>query len=188
MKYYIDQTTSKIIRKYPHRATDIAQSFDEKQIKCKTWLYETLKSLEISAPKNIYIAGSWFGNIMTPFLVDLYPESVIILHDVDYEAIKISRKHYFKDDDMVKPYVIDSTEFVYDQMLVNTSCEHMPTLNIKKDTIVALQSNNYRQVNEHINCVDSADQLAEQYKIDDIYYTGEIEFEKYIRFMVIGKT
>jgi hypothetical protein len=144
--------------------------------------------LDISAPKNIYIAGSWFGNVMTPFLVDLYPGSVIILHDVDHEAIKISRKHYFKDDDMIKPCVIDSTEFVYDQMLVNTSCEHMPPLNIKKGTILALQSNNYRQVKEHTNCVDSADQLAKQYKLDDVYYTGKIEFTKYTRFMAIGKT
>ena len=33
MKYSMDQITQKAIKKFPHRAVDIAQSFDIKQIK-----------------------------------------------------------------------------------------------------------------------------------------------------------
>ena len=44
MKYSMDQTTQKAIKKFPHRAVDIAQSFDIKQIKSKEWLIKEFKS------------------------------------------------------------------------------------------------------------------------------------------------
>lgn len=189
MKYCIDPVTSRIIKKFPHRAADIAQSFDDKQIKCKTWMYNELLTLDLPTPKRVYIAGSWFGNVLTPLIRSLYSDVEIRLHDLDEEAIKIAKEYYFKDDDLVNPYLKDATDYYYDRknaMVINASCEHMSPLNIRRGCVVVLQSNDYREVEEHINCVDSPEQLADQYRVKEVLYSGELEFEKYTRFMVIG--
>jgi len=187
MQYYIDPITAQAIKKYPHRTRDIVQSFDEKQLKCKQWLYDELKGLNIRPRKKIYVAGSWFGNILVPYLRDLYKDTEIRLHDIDEEVIKISKGVYFRNDELVKPEVVDATKYEkYKDMVINTSCEHIPSLSIREGSIVVLQSNDYREISEHINCVDSPEQLADQYGVKKIYYSGELEFEKYTRFMIIG--
>lgn len=184
--FYIDDKTARAIHKYPHRAKDIVKSFDYKQVKCKNWLYEELKKLNIPQPKRIYVAGSWYGNILVPLLQQIY-NTHIKLHDVDEETIRIVNTIFFNEDAFVKGEVVDCKDIEYKYMVVNCSCEHMSPLNIRKDTIAILQSNNYREVEDHINCVDSSDELAEQYNITDVMYSGQLEFEKYTRFMVIGK-
>ena len=184
----MDEKTQRAIKKYPHRAVDIAQSFDSKQVACKQWLYDELKNLCLPQPHKIFIAGGWFGNILIPHLLDIYPNvSRIKLHDLDEEATKICRNIYFEDSDIVRADVQDSTEFIYDTFVINTSCEHMKPLKLYKGTYVVLQSNNYRSVSDHINCVDSPEELADQYGIIEDYYSGSLEFEQYTRYMVIGR-
>lgn len=187
MQFQIDEYTARAIKKFPHRAHDIVQSFDEKQVKCKQWLYDELSNIPI-ASQRIYVAGSWYGNILVPHLMDLYPDSEIRLHDIDEETIYISKNIYFKDCPMVKPDVVDSSEYEYKYFMINTSCEHMQPLKCRPNTYVVLQSNDYKEVEEHTNCVDSPDELADQYNVSEVYYSGELKFKNYTRFMVIGKT
>lgn len=186
MYFTIDEYTAKALKKFPHRAKDIAQSFDNKQIKCKQWLCDQLSNISLK-PSNIYLAGSWYGNTLVPNLVSLYPDAKIRLHDVDEEVIYIAKNIYFKNYPLVKPDVVDCLSYEYHDFLINTSCEHMQPLTCRTGTHIALQSNNYREVEEHVNCVDSPEELADQYNLIDIYYMGSMEFEKYTRFMVIGK-
>jgi len=194
MQFYIDEKTQKIIKKYPHRAIDIAQSFDSKQVACKQWLYDELHKLKIpqeefgldDKEERIYIAGSWYGNIIVPLIRKLY-DCVIWLHDLDEEALKISNNIYFNDDILTRINFVDCTTFDYRGLVINTSCEHMAPLKILEKSYVVLQSNNYRSIAEHINCVDSSDELADQYNIKEEYYSGSLEFEHYTRFMVIGR-
>lgn len=184
----MDEKTRKAIRKYPHRAVDIAESYDPKKIKSKEWLIEELDKIPFN-PEWIYIAGSWYGNILVPKLLDLYPNITRIkLHDIDPEVPKIARGIFFPDIECLRADQQDSTQFIYEHMVINTSCEHMGVLNICSNSTVVLQSNNYKEVEDHINCVDSWQELADQYKLKDVYYGGELEFEKYKRFMVIGRT
>ena len=63
----------------------------------------------------------------------------------------------------------------------------MPPINIRPDTYVALQSNDYFDIEGHVNCVKSAAELAEQYKVKEIHYQGSMTFDKYTRYMVIGR-
>ena len=184
----MDNLTQRAIKKYPHRAVDIAQSYDAKQIKCKEWLCDQLEILNLPQFKRIYIAGGWYGNILIPKLLELYPNADRVkLHDLDKEAVYICRNIYFKDNDTVRADVQDCTTFKYDSFVINTSCEHMTTLTVKSGSYVALQSNNYREVEDHNNCVDSALELADQYNVKDILFEGELEFNKYTRYMVIGR-
>ena len=187
--FAMDATTQRAIKKYPHRAVDIAQSYNEKQVKCKDWLCDHLYfDMRTQKFDRIYVAGGWYGQLLIPKLIHLYPEaSRIKLHDIDEETVSICRNIFFKDSDVVRADVQDCTAFEYDSFLINTSCEHMPPLKVRPGSYVALQSNNYREIEDHTNCVDSALELADQYGVKDIIFEGDLEFEKYTRFMVIGR-
>tara|TARA_Y100001972_G_C7653149_1_gene328591 strand:+ start:1303 stop:1920 length:618 start_codon:yes stop_codon:yes gene_type:complete len=201
----MDQTTQKAIKKFPHRAVDIAQSFDIKQIKSKEWLIKEFKSafeshidqfLEI---RKIFVLGSWYGQILTSLLTEKinlsisgfmpWPlnisESMIKFYDIDREVLKIAQLYTpgakFCNQDVTKLKFSGN-----DKLIINTSCEHMNPIDIKK-SIVAFQSNNYFSVDDHINCVNNVEELINQYNFKEIYYSGELDFDRYKRFMVIGK-
>ena len=75
--------------------------------------------------------------------------------------------------------------------IINTSCEHIENFTkwfnaIPKDKLVALQTNNYFDLPEHINCVKDINQFKQQAPLSNIIYEGELELEKYTRFMLIG--
>lgn len=178
----MDDVTQKAIKKFPHRAVDIAQSYDKKQIACKQWLYDELKKLRLPQPKRIYIAGSWYGNILVPYLRKLY-NCELCLRDIDEETLKIA-KMYNPD---VKVDCVDCTSVEHKYFVINTSCEHMDPLIIKPRSYVVLQSNNYKEIEDHVNCVDSPEELANQYSVVETYYAGKLDFEKYTRYMVIGR-
>ena len=203
MQFYIDEKTQKIIKKYPHRAIDIAQSFDSKQVACKQWLYDELHKLKIpqeefgldDKEERIYIAGSWYGNIIVPLIRKLY-DCVIWLHDLDEEALKISNNIYFNDDILTRINLVDCTTFDYRGLVINTSCEHMfPMTRFKKlnrgfsnDVIYVLQSTNEDKYEDHINCVNGPEELAEQAEFVDIMYSGTKKLDNGMdRFMVIGR-
>ena len=68
--------------------------------------------------------------------------------------------------------------------IINTSCEHIKNFDrwydkIPDGLLVALQSNNYYNVPEHINCVDNEVQLAIQAPMKDVLYMGSLHLKKY---------
>ena len=87
--------------------------------------------------------------------------------------------------------------------IINTSCEHMFPMRKWKEInyyglvnqrgfryapLYILQSTNADEWEDHINCVKSADELAEQAELTDILFSGERELENGMtRFMVIGR-
>ncbi len=188
--YYVDEYTSFAIKKYPHRAKDIIQSFDKKQVACKKWLVEKLIECDLGRIEKINVLGSWYGQILVPMLDSFIDYKSIDLYDVDDETCRISRiffpyAHYKN----LRVINKDVTELEIEgkrKLTINTSCEHMQPLNIKR-SMVALQSNNYTEVEDHTNCVESVDELISQYDFRKVFYSGEMEFEKYTRFMVIGE-
>ena len=176
------------MRKYPDRAADIAQSFDHKQVECKTWLIEELKNISIKPNIFLYICGSWYGNVLVPMLRELYDRNICIkMHDLDEKTVNIA-KSFFKNDKLIKADIVDGTNFLYEDFVINTSCEHMNPMFVKPNTYIVLQSNNYKEIFDHCNCVDSTQELIEQYDVKKIYYEGVKHFDKYDRFMVIAKT
>ena len=75
--------------------------------------------------------------------------------------------------------------------IINTSCEHIENFDdwyakIPDGKLVVLQSNNYYEVEEHVNCVGSIEEFAVKAPMDNILYSGELELPKYKRFMLIG--
>ena len=52
---------------------------------------------------------------------------------------------------------------------------------------VALQSNNYGDVEDHLNCVNSTEELIRQYNLSKVWYETTKDFGHYNRFTVIGR-
>ena len=75
--------------------------------------------------------------------------------------------------------------------IINTSCEHIEKFTdwfnlIPKGKLVALQTNDYFDLPEHVNCVKDINEFKQQAPLSNIIYEGELELEKYIRYMLIG--
>ena len=197
-----------VLREYPHRLKDFINSFSGNQVICKKWLVSELLTIINKKPdlprKKITILGSWYGNVLVPLLVDnIKGVEEIQLIDMDEDALDISRKfldrkynnvkiNYMKED-------INFTDFSerYTNICINTSCEHMlpmSSISFKNDDYVlyVLQSNNMKNQREHVNCVNSYDELTEQAVLNRTYYYGKKRLagqnnEIYERYMVIGR-
>ena len=75
--------------------------------------------------------------------------------------------------------------------IINTSCEHLPDFVgwyslIPKGKLVILQANDYHEVDEHVNTYNTADEFSASAPMSKLLYKGELELEKYTRFMLIG--
>jgi len=87
-----------------------------------------------------------------------------------------------------------SEKFLPD-LIINTSAEHMSTewfdqirfKQLESDPIVAIQSNNFFDIEDHVNCVHSIDHMKKKFPMREIYYEGELQLKGYKRVMLIGK-
>jgi len=190
-QFHVDSVTQKVIKKFPEKAADIVQSFDFKQLRSKEWLALELDNCFTdnfhkiaSTVESVKVLGSWYGQVLYQSISKI-PLSKYNFYDIDNTTCEIGKMYLptakFNNEDVSTLQFSGSTK-----LIINTSCEHMPPVDIKK-SFVALQSNNYFDVEDHINCVNNVEELIDQYDFKEIYYKGELNFEKYKRFMVIGK-
>jgi hypothetical protein len=78
-------------------------------------------------------------------------------------------------------------------IVINTSCEHVTQeqyeqwlSNQPDDALFVVQSNNYYELEEHINCSSDIDEFLTKSKLTPIW-RGLLETAKYTRYMIIGK-
>jgi len=74
-------------------------------------------------------------------------------------------------------------------IIINTACEHTDSKwfeKIPNGKIVILQSNDSFEEEGHINAVANLDDFTSMYPLSEIYYAGQLELEKFTRFMLIG--
>ncbi len=148
-------------------------------------------------PLLIEIIGSWFGWPLIELIdrftkgritqIDLYdPDEVCQKVTAQYKNIfnpkykVIQHDNYFERKDLRRRHLI-----------ICTSCEHMQDFtnqfSFKGNPFVCLQSNDYIDLTDHINCVKDVEELTEKNQIKNIWYKGEKDFGNYKRFMVIGQ-
>jgi len=58
-------------------------------------------------------------------------------------------------------------------------------MKIPKNTLVAIQSNDFFDLEEHINCVNTVEELLEKFPLKNPHCYS-LETQKYTRHMVIG--
>lgn len=176
-------------RKLPG-ADDYVESFRPNQIKCKSWLVEEIANTNTNFDK-VLIVGAWNGILLYELLNKHCDVGWFDFLDID-QATHMHRNVFFEMHKMEKNYnsikcdANDFSDFDQYDLIINTSCEHMKPLPSVNGPLYALQSNNYRTIKEHINCVDSPKQLQKQYNISQTLFTGELNMGHYKRFMVIG--
>ena len=184
----------------------VADSMNESQLVSKLWLVEELSNLNVK-PVNISLLAGWFAQYIVPLLYDNFEsiewiENFEMDRDIKRVAYKFNTR--YKKDDKYKVSIrnvmfgnlISLSSPTFDTV-INCSCEHMYPMSkfrelkntgVDDNTLYILQSSNDTQYDDHINCVDDADELADQANLVDILYAGEKLLPNGMtRFMVIGR-
>ena len=86
---------------------------------------------------------------------------------------------------------INNTDVNNYNVVICTSCEHIKDFNIIYDKInngslVIFQSNNYKEIKEHVNCKNSLDEFKNSFVLNKTLYSGELRLDKFTRYMIIG--
>ncbi len=186
------------------------------QLESKFWLTEELSNIDES-PKSAVLLGGWFAHVITSLLLDYTSVEKVTNFEIDEDAHFISYKfnrRYKKKEEYgdaqyrsirrnvlfeslkgVETFTGDGKDPDQFDLVINTSCEHMfPMWKFRElnpqllGKLFVLQSTNAREFEDHINCVDSEDELVDQSMLGDILYKGSKVLDNGItRFMVIGK-
>ena len=100
-----------------------------------------------------------------------------------------------------KFYIDDAVNHLFSQgknkyqLIINTSCEHMEQDDIllmryrkNNDAVICFQSNNYFEIDGHINCSNSLEEFVENLNLSTVLHASalKIELENYERYTVIG--
>jgi len=189
----------------------IGDALSQGQIKSKQWLLEILQGIDLGM---VFICAGWYGILAIMMFEDenIFVNKIRSF-DIDDNCWKIAEdfnRPWTKDNwkfkastldittmqfpTKYKTYRANGTSLILDEMpdtIINTSCEHIEKFTewfnaIPKGKLVALQTNNYFDLPEHVNCVKNLAEFKEQAPLSDVIFGGRLELEKYTRFMLIG--
>ena len=193
-------------KKFPHSSRSIASATTIAQLESKMWVIEELQKLKIE-PKIVGILAGWYSNFLTPLLFEKMNVDFIWNFEIDRDVKDISYKFNKRYKDQEK-YQCHITNIMFKEiwrkeektepfdLLINTSCEHMFSMRrfrelnkrLSGDPIYVLQSTDEDKYEDHINCVNSPEELALDAEITDVMYSGTKTLDSGMkRFMVIGK-
>jgi len=198
------------LHNYPDSENGLVDAYSIGQVKSKIWLIENLPdNLGM-----VFICAGWYGTLAS-FMFDKIRNKFdkIRSFDVDPVCYKIAdtiNRTWVMDGWQFKASTLDIHNMQYPtehttyrangtsltltedpNTIINTSCEHIVDFDswyskIPKGKIVALQSNNFVEIADHINCSNSLKEFAEQTPMTTVLYEGELLLEKYTRYMRIG--
>ena len=191
---------------------DLSDALSWGQLKSKRWLINELEKQNLDLGI-VFICAGWYATLAAMLFNSNCSITSIRSFDIDESCANIAEtinKHNTIDNwkfkastlDILKmnfptehkTYRANKTSLILCEMpntIINTSCEHIENFTdwfnlIPTGKLVALQSNNYFEIDDHVNCVNSLDELKHQAPLSNIIYEGELELEKYTRYMLIG--
>ncbi len=212
LKYYPElsnnwsRALSSVAKRNTWAAKRVEQSMTSSQLESKLWLSSELYKVQPESFKNAIIVGGWYCHFLTEALINNNNVKFICNYDIckDSQLISYRFNRRFKDEGKY----IASSRNIFTMLLegkqrqkglidlvINPSCEHMFHMKRIKDKhfqktrpMFVLQSTDEEKYDDHINCVYSTDELAEQAGLIDVVYAGEkILSNGMKRFMVIGR-
>lgn len=201
----------RVLSKHHNIEMRLAESFSIGQIQSKNWLIKHLPT-ELGT---VYVCAGWYGVLpllmfrhiqerfdkirsfdidaqATKIAEDLnrsqlvqewrFKATTFDIHDMDYD-------HFVYETERADGSLVQLTEVP--NTIINTSCEHIDNFNewyekIPYGKLVALQTNDYFEHGEHINCVTSLREFTEITPMSIVHYEGTLELPLYRRFMRIG--
>lgn len=175
------------------RYDEFRDMFSAGQLKSKQWAIEELgKFADKFEEKSAVVVGAWFGTLGL-MLKQQHPLCKVLMLDTDSRCSNFVNTISY-DLHNVEYITQDMYEHIYKEYaIINTSCEHIPDLEawvslLPAKRLVLLQSNDYREEQDHINCVDSEDELFEKSGLSTLLFKGTLTLPMYSRYMIIGMT
>jgi len=189
--------------------------FSRGQLYSKLWLVNELKKLNLDLG-TVFLCAGWYGTLATMIFESGIKVGNIRSFDIDPSCAKIAEifnKPWFIDDWKFKSITEDIMDIDYSSYnwscwsnknnrmsktivdtpdtVINTSCEHIENFNewynkIPKGTTVILQSNNYFEIEEHVNCSATIEEFDVLTPMSETYSLAELPLDKYTRYTKIG--
>ena len=189
--------------------------FSRGQLQSKQWLVTELGKLDVELG-TVFLCAGWYATLATMLFESDIKVDKVRSFDIDESCIDIAEtfnKPWFMEQWRFKSITQDIMDIDYDEhvwqfwsnannrmsrpitdspdTIINTSCEHIENFaewyaKIPDGKLVILQSNNFFQVEEHVNCVNNIEEFKTQASMSEVLYSGELELPKYKRFMLIG--
>ena len=181
-----------------YRIKDLIHSVDTNHWKSKQWLVDEFYKLYDHNQGSFYVGGGWYGLLSYLIRNKWEDESLNITSgDIDPRCEEFGWKLFHNSDinfvteDMT---LRDLSEY---SAIISTSCEHVEPEILEKfikskdsNAWVVLQTNNYEELDSHINCYPDVMSFAnwvEPLLKERIYFAGTLRLGDFDRFMVIGK-
>lgn len=198
------------ISKFPNVKLDDFMS--KGQIESKRWLVDELIKLDLNLGV-VFVCAGWYGSLATFMFEASLKIDKIRSFDIDPTCANIAdtfNRSWVMDGWKFKASTLDIMDMEYPTVyttyrangtsldltempntIVNTSCEHIKNFeqwysNILDGTLVILQSNNYYEITEHVNCINNINEFSKMASMTNLLYYGELDLPKYTRFMLIG--
>lgn len=190
-------------------------SISQGQLKSKMWLINELKELDLDLG-TVFLCAGWYGILsLLMFENDLKMDKVRSF-DIDSNVVEIAEffnKPWMIDGWKFKAITEDIHNINFEKhtwkawsnakndyskpindipnTIINTSCEHIENFSEWYDKIPAgkllvLQSNDYMDIEEHVNISPSLFDFSLQTPMNEVYFSGELDMTHYSRFMRIG--
>jgi len=213
---YVDTQFTSAFKSFFINSTDIDNDcFSRGQLQSKLWLVTELGKLDVELG-TVFLCAGWYATLATMLFESNIKLDKVRSFDIDPSCVDIAEtfnKPWFMETWRFKSITQDIMDIDYDEhvwqfwsnannrmsrpitdspdTIINTSCEHIENFaewyfKIPADRLVILQSNNFFQVEEHVNCVNNIEEFKTQAPMLEVLYSGELELPKYKRFMLIG--
>ena len=213
---YVDTQFTAAFKNFFVNETEIWNDcFSRGQLQSKLWLVTELQKTKVDLG-TVYLCAGWYATLATMLFESGIKVDKIRSFDIDDTCVDIAEtfnKKWFVKDWQFKSLTQDIMDINYNEhtwqywsnannrmsypitdipdTIINTSCEHVENFEewyakIPDSKLVVLQSNNYYEVEEHVNCVGSIEEFSVSTPMSNCLYLGELQLEKYSRFMKIG--
>ena len=192
---------------------DLSDALSWGQLKSKRWLIEELEKLDQDLG-TVFLCAGWYATLAAMMFDSKLKLEKIRSFDIDSTCATIAEtinRHHVKNDWKFKASTLNIQDLDYKNFnytshrydgsaveltdsantVVNTSCEHIENFelwysNIPSGTLVILQTNDYFEIADHINCSKNILEFADQTPMANCLYQGVLDLPKYTRFMRIG--
>ena len=213
---YVDTQFTAAFKNFFVNKTEIWNDcFSRGQLQSKLWLVKELKRINPYLG-TVFLCAGWYATLATMLFEKNLRIDKIRSFDIDPTCVNIAEVFnapWFTDQWRFKSLTQDIMDIDYNEhtwqywsnannrmsypitdkpnTIINTSCEHIPNFaewydKLPYNVLIVLQSNNYFEVNEHVNCSADLNNFSRQTPLNNVLYEGSLELEKYTRFMRIG--
>lgn len=182
----------------------IAVALNKKQTACKKWAAEELHRACGPALGTVHVLAGWYGLLAAMLLgdprfeveravvIDADPACEPVARSLNASHVAAGRFAFQCHDIYDLDYGAPPAGLGVPDLVINTSCEHLARFDdwfarLPAGQRVLLQSNDYRAISEHVNCVDTLEAFADQAPLSETFYAGALDVGKYTRFMLIGR-